>query len=78
MTDKKEIDYVFKLIDVQQDYSCITALEQLNMVSFCPPLEFVELSDFPTIVGSTKISGLYIEADLFFQIFLEKIPLFWD
>ena len=78
MTDKREIDYIFKLIDVQQDYSCITQLEQLNMVSFCPPLEFVELSDFRTIVATTKIPGLYIEPDLFFQIFLEKLPLFWD
>ena len=48
------------------------------MVSFCPPLEFVELSDFRTIVATTKIPGLYIEPDLFFQIFLEKLPLFWD
>ena len=78
MTDKKEIDYIFKLIDVQQDYTCITQMEQLNMVSFCPPLEFVELSDFNTIVAATKIPGLYIEPDLFFQIFLEKLPVFWD
>ena len=78
METQKEADKVFRQLLSEKEFYLLEKLEQLNMVVFMPPIEFIQVSDWKTIKVTSHLPGIYIEPDLFKSAFLRRLQQFRD
>ena len=78
METQKEVDKIFKSLVTEKEFYIVEKLEQLNMVVFMPPMEYVQVSDWKTIKVTSHLPGIYIEPDLFKAAFLRRQQQFQD